>query len=140
MTAEAIFKNIISLNRCSSDWYVDSAATANYQIGSLPNKKSLKLLRRDGLDSQHRARQLTARDYNDYEYILCMDKWNMSDLKRWAPRDGYRAQIRLLGSFCESGPEIISDPYGGDDEEFEQSYNQCQRGCAGFFRYMNEQA
>ena len=139
VTAEAIFKNILLLNKCNSDWYVDSAATARYQIGWPPNEKSMELMRRDGLESQHRARQITARDYNDYEYILCMDNWNMSDLIRKAPREGYRAQIKLLGSFDEGGPEIISDPFGGDDEEFTQSYEQCQKGCAGFFRYMSEQ-
>lgn len=137
--AEAIFKSIVEQKKCESDWYIDSAATSRYEIGELPDKRGLKVMRSHGLDSRHRARQITSEDYKSFEYVLCMDDSNMSDLKRMAPRGGYKAQIKLLGSFDKGGPEIIEDPYYGEEEDFKQAYTQCRAACEGFFEFVQEQ-
>ena len=132
--AEAIFKNMVVENKCSGEWYIDSAATSRYQIGDLPDERGLRVIRRHGMDSQHRARQITNEDYKTFEYILCMDHSNMSDLKRMAPKAGYKAEIKLLGSFGEGKSEVIEDPYYGVEEDFKVTYEECLGACIGFFK------
>ena len=37
--AEAIFKNLVSKQNVAKEWVIDSAATARYEIGSLPDER-----------------------------------------------------------------------------------------------------
>lgn len=137
--AEAVFKNLVKKKNCEKDWHVDSAATSRYEIGSPPDRRGLKVMKRHGLASNHRARQITHGDYHDFEYILCMDESNLADLKHMAPQGQFKAVINMLGTFDSEGPDIIQDPYYGDDRDFQQTYEQCLRACEGFLSHVNNQ-
>ena len=130
---------MVKEKKCEKDWHIDSAATSRYELGSLPDRRGLKEMKRHGLASDHRARQITHSDYNNFEYILCMDEGNLSDLKQMAPRGQFKAHIKMLGTFDSEGPDIIEDPYYGDDQNFQQAYEQCLRACEGFLRHVDSQ-
>ena len=131
--AEAIFKSLIA-NRGTeaSGWLVDSAGTSRYELGSSPDSRGLRVLKKKGLASSHIARQITHEDYDKFDYILCMDESNLYDLQRMAPKKKYKAKIELLGAYDPSGPDIIEDPYYGGDRDFEEVFDQCTRACSNF--------
>ncbi|CAK8691266.1 low molecular weight phosphotyrosine protein phosphatase-like [Clavelina lepadiformis] len=138
--AEACFKQLLQEKGVLANWRVDSAATSRYEIGSSPDRRGQKCMKKHKIFhhvENHRARQITAKDYDEFDYIFGMDDSNMSNLQNMAPKKSYKAQLLLLGSFDDdkSSGGIIEDPYyGTDDEDFEVVYQQCLRSCRNFLQ------
>ena len=129
--AEAILNKLLA-DQNVKGWTVDSAATSRYEIGCSPDHRGLRLMKRKGLTSTHRARQIITDDFDKFDYILCMDDNNVRDVRRMAPKREFPAKIELLGRYDEEGPDIIEDPYYGGDRDFEVVYDQCLRACTKF--------
>ncbi|XP_038582928.1 low molecular weight phosphotyrosine protein phosphatase isoform X2 [Micropterus salmoides] len=131
--AEAVFRKMATDAGVVDKWIIDSGATSDWNIGSSPDARGLACLRRHGIETSHRARQVTKDDFMSFEYILCMDESNLSDLNRKAKLvKNAKAQIELLGSYDPQKQLIIKDPYYGSDEDFEKVYEQCVRCCKAF--------
>ncbi|XP_060908047.1 low molecular weight phosphotyrosine protein phosphatase isoform X2 [Labrus mixtus] len=131
--AEAVFRKMATDAGVVDKWVIDSGATSDWNIGSSPDARGLACLRKNGIETSHRARQVTKDDFMSFEYILCMDDSNMSELERRAKQvKNYQAKIELLGSYDPEKQRIIKDPYYGSDEDFEKVYQQCLRCCKAF--------
>ncbi|XP_040920367.1 low molecular weight phosphotyrosine protein phosphatase isoform X2 [Toxotes jaculatrix] len=131
--AEAVFRKMATDTGVVDKWVIDSGATSDWNIGSSPDARGLACLRKHGIETSHRARQVTKEDFMSFEYILCMDESNLSDLTRKAKSvKDHRAKIELLGSYDPQKQLIIRDPYYGSDEDFEKVYEQCVRCCQAF--------
>ncbi|KAI3364294.1 hypothetical protein L3Q82_011095 [Scortum barcoo] len=126
-------KHDVPMRHVARQWVIDSAATSDWNIGSSPDARGLACLRKHGIETSHRARQVTKEDFMSFEYILCMDENNLSDLNRKAKSvQNSQAKIELLGSYDPQKKRIIKDPYYGCDEDFEKVYEQCVRCCKAF--------
>ncbi|KAM9338816.1 low molecular weight phosphotyrosine protein phosphatase isoform 1-T1 [Symphorus nematophorus] len=131
--AEAVFRKMATDAGIVDEWVIDSGATSDWNVGSSPDARGLACLRRHGIETSHRARQVTKNDFMSFEYILCMDESNLSDLNRKAKQvQNSQAKIELLGSYDPQKQHIIKDPYYGTDEDFEKVYQQCVRCCKAF--------
>ncbi|XP_020488515.1 low molecular weight phosphotyrosine protein phosphatase isoform X2 [Labrus bergylta] len=131
--AEAVFRKMATDAGVVDKWVIDSGATSDWNIGSSPDARGLACLRKNGIETSHRARQVTNDDFMGFEYILCMDNSNMTELERRAKQvKNYQAKIELLGSYDPEKQRIIKDPYYGSDEDFEKVYQQCLRCCKAF--------
>ncbi|XP_067428220.1 low molecular weight phosphotyrosine protein phosphatase isoform X1 [Thunnus thynnus] len=131
--AEAVFRKMATDDGVSDKWRIDSAATSTYEIGNPPDHRGQACMRKHDVPMRHVARQVTKEDFMSYEFILCMDESNLSDLNRKAKSvTNYRAKIELLGSYDPQKQLIIKDPYYGSDEDFEKVYEQCVRCCKAF--------
>uniref|UniRef100_A0A3Q1AZW8 Low molecular weight phosphotyrosine protein phosphatase n=1 Tax=Amphiprion ocellaris TaxID=80972 RepID=A0A3Q1AZW8_AMPOC len=131
--AEAVFRKMATDAGVADKWVIDSGATSDWNIGSSPDDRGLACLRNHGIETSHRARQVTKADFTSFEYILCMDENNLSDLNRKANSvKNYTAKIELLGSYDPQKQLIIKDPYYGGAEDFEKVYDQCVRCCKVF--------
>ncbi|RMH44610.1 MAG: low molecular weight phosphotyrosine protein phosphatase, partial [Gammaproteobacteria bacterium] len=61
------------------DVLVDSAGTSAYHVGEPPDPRSMAVAERHGIDIRGlRARQLTAEDGNQFDWILVMDDQNLA--------------------------------------------------------------
>ena len=104
---------------------VDSAGVANYHTGHPPDKRSIYIAQKNGIDiSKQRARQFNAEDFKNFQYIFVMDKQNFYSLKQLCQTHQTNSLIQLLNK-----PYEIEDPYYGDDESFEIAYNRIYQGC-----------
>ncbi|XP_028996852.1 low molecular weight phosphotyrosine protein phosphatase isoform X1 [Betta splendens] len=131
--AEAVFRKMATDAGVVDKWVIDSGATSDWNTGSLPDSRGLACLRKHDIETSHRARQVTKDDFMSFEYILCMDESNLSDLKRKGNSvKNLKAKIELLGIYDPQKQLIISDPYYGSDEDFEKVYEQCVRCCKAF--------
>uniref|UniRef100_A0A1A8CSP6 Low molecular weight phosphotyrosine protein phosphatase n=1 Tax=Nothobranchius kadleci TaxID=1051664 RepID=A0A1A8CSP6_NOTKA len=131
--AEAVFRKMASDAGVADKWIIDSGATSDWNTGSLPDARGLACLRKHGIETSHRARQVTREDFTSFDYILCMDESNLSDLKRKAKSvKNTKATVELLGKFDPQKQLIINDPYYGSDQDFEKVYEQCVRCCKAF--------
>ncbi len=97
----------------------DSAATADYHEGEPFDPRVGAVLKKHGAYFEHRARQIQAADFHDFELILAMDEENLRDLERLAPT-GATARVALITEPWGGGR--VSDPYYADDWACEQTY------------------
>lgn len=116
---------------------IDSAGTGDYHVGELADHRSRRAAKRRGIEIVHRARQLARSDYDRFDYLLAMDRSNLAVIHRRAP-EGARATIALLRSFDQSAPvdAEVPDPYDGDDEDFEDVLDICERACQGLAAHL----
>ncbi|XP_031177905.1 low molecular weight phosphotyrosine protein phosphatase isoform X1 [Sander lucioperca] len=123
----------VSMKHVARQWVIDSGATSDWNIDSSPDARGLACLRKHGIETSHRARQVTKDDFMSFDYILCMDENNLSELNRKAKLvKNHHSKIELLGSYDPQKQLIIEDPYYGSDKDFEKVYEQCVRCCKAF--------
>ena len=91
------------------------------------------------LDKEHipytprQARQVTKADYDKYDLLLCMEQYNIRNLKRIIPDDPEH-KIHLLLDYT-GNPRDISDPwYSGD---FDTAYEDIVEGCRGLLTFLS---
>ncbi|KAL5495400.1 STP1 [Sanghuangporus weigelae] len=115
---------------------VDSAGTAAYHIGEEPDGRTVKTCKKHHVPIDHLARQVSKKDYEDFDYILASDEYNLSHLKSRAPK-GHKAVVRLWGSYLDD--KAIEDPYYGGLNGFESVYQQCVKLSNAFLEEITSQ-
>lgn len=127
--AEFVMKDIVRKNGLSDEIYVESCATSTEEIGNDIHYGTKRKLTEMGVPFEKRgARQITKKDYENFDYIILMDSYNMRNLKRIIPDDTKNKVFKLL-DFSERKGEDIADPwYTGN---FDETYNDVLEGCNG---------
>ena len=113
------------------DVYVDSAGTAAYHVGNLPDKRSIAVARKYGLDITHqRARKFTTKDFDAFDYIYAMDSSNYHNILALARNDADESKVKMI--LNETHPrenKSVPDPYYGGDQGFENVYKMLDEAC-----------
>ncbi|XP_076471409.1 low molecular weight phosphotyrosine protein phosphatase-like [Babylonia areolata] len=132
--AEAIFQHLVAERGETDKWIIDSAATADYNIGRPPDKRTMATLEKNGIKGyKHKARLLTKEDYRKFDIIFGMDEENMSDLEHLKPDKSCRAKLQMLGNWDPQKDKIIVDPYFLQGMgPFDKVYEQCLRCLTAF--------
>ena len=134
--AEFVFKDMIEKEGLADYFHVESAATSTEELGNPVHYGTARILDRLGIDySRKRARQMNKKDYQDYDYLIGMDHWNMRNMNRFADGDS-DAKLFMLLSFTDSPGEVADPWYTGN---FEATYRDVVEGCEGFLQYLREQ-
>ena len=91
-------------------------------------------LAREGISTEGKyARQMTKRDYEEFDYLIGMDRWNMKGMERITGTNG-GGKLSLLLDFTDRAGEDIADPwYTGN---FEETYDDILEGCNGLMEYL----
>ena len=110
---------------------VDSAGTAGYHIGKLPDERSIEIAEKYNIDlTKQRARQFSRADFDDFDIIYAMDTNNYTHLISLANNETERNKVRLI--LNEVNPEkfeSVPDPYYGGDDGFQNIYNMLDDAC-----------
>ncbi len=116
------------LNDKGLDWVkVDSAGTAAYHVGKLPDARAIAAAKARGYDlTSLRARQVNNDDFFKFDYIFAMDHQNLIDLKKRQP-DESQAKVVMAMSFSQIGVIEVPDPYYGGGEGFDEVLDICER-------------
>ena len=111
---------------------VDSAGTHDYHVGRPPDERAQQHAARRGYDlSAQRARQLTARDFDDFDLVLVMDDANEQAARALCP-PGQRHKLRRLTDFCtRHRASEVPDPYYGGAVGFEAVLDLVEDACDG---------
>lgn len=111
------------IDRRSLNWEVDSAGTAGYHEGELPDTRSIEVARSHNIDiTDQRSRKLQPSDLDYYDHILVMDSSNYNDTLRLVSSPSQSQKIKLLLNYSKPGSNrAVPDPYyeGGFDSVFE---------------------
>lgn len=126
--AEGILKQKVTVN--SLNWEVDSAGTGAWHLGELPDRRSIAIARKYGIDiTGQRARQLTADDLSYFDLILTMDESNYQNAVRLAGSREEAAKVKMIMDYVFPGKKIgVPDPYW-DDNGFENVYQMLDQAC-----------
>ncbi|MFA5493360.1 MAG: low molecular weight protein-tyrosine-phosphatase [Porticoccaceae bacterium] len=140
-TAHGVFERLVRDAGLEQRIAVDSAGTGDWHIGRPPDQRSHRAALERGVDIGHlRARQVTAADFDRYQYILAMDRSNLDALHRLKPED-YRGHLGLFLAFAgdRSGAlDEVPDPYHGGDDDFQRVYELIQRASLGLLDHIRE--
>ena len=127
--AESVMTHLLSRRGLSDQLQVASAATSREEIGNPPHHGTLRKLREVGIPVvPHRAVQMTRKDYEEYDYLIGMDDWNIRNMQRITGGDPEHKLYKLL-EFADSTRDIADPWYTGN---FDATYNDIMEGCEGF--------
>jgi protein-tyrosine phosphatase len=128
----------VELARAGIAAEVASAGTESYHVGAGADPRAIALAEAHGYPlAQHRARQVRAADFDDYDLVLAMDRVNMDALRRHRPRDDAREAVLFLEHVGFEGLDEVPDPYYGDRRDFERVLDLARRGSALLIARLN---
>lgn len=122
----------ILASKLSEDtFYVDSAGTAGYHIGNVPDLRSIKIAKQNGIDiSSQSARQFSVNDFDVFDVIYAMDQSNYDNIMSLARNNLDVDKVKL---FLEENPNItnknVPDPYYGNISDFEYVFKITNETC-----------
>tara|TARA_B000000532_G_C18876575_1_gene410928 strand:- start:3597 stop:4043 length:447 start_codon:yes stop_codon:yes gene_type:complete len=111
--------------------YVDSAGTSSYHIGKLPDRRSIEIANKYGIDiSDQRARQFSVVDFDRFDKIYAMDIHNINSIISIARNQSDRNKVDLiLNEINPNSFDNIPDPYYGDGDGFQKVFNMLNEAC-----------
>ena len=136
-SAEVVFRDIAARAGLARRIAVDSAGTGDWHVGNPPDWRAIAHAARRGYRLEHlRARQVRARDFADFDYLLAMDGANLDALAALRPA-GFAGH---LGLFLDLAPELgvrdVPDPYDGGPEAFERMLDLVEEGARALVRRL----
>ena len=126
--AEGILKSKLP----SDAFVVDSAGTANYHTGNPPDKRSIAVAKKYGLNiSPLKGRQFNVSDFDVFDTIYVMDESNYSNVAALARNDLDIAKVKfILNEIYPNQNYSVPDPYYGGNDGFENVYKMLDEACS----------
>lgn len=138
-TADGIFRELVTSAKLDQKIMVDSAGTGAWHIGKAPDSRTIAAARTRGYDlSVLRARQVTARDFDEFDYILAMDEANLADLQQLKPAH-FTGHLGLFLEFGARGDyREVPDPYYGGSDGFELVLDLVEDAAEGLLKHIRQ--
>ena len=128
--AQCVMQALVEQRGAAGRFFIDSAATSAEELGNPIYPPARRELQRHGIPVlPHRARRVTAADYDRFDRLIVMDANNERNLRRILPSDPGGKVRRLLPD------REVADPwYTGD---FEATWNDVLAGCEALLRELD---
>lgn len=125
--AQGILESKVNLDKV----FVDSAGTAAYHVGNLPDERSIDVAYKYGINiTNQRARKFTVQDFDEFDYIYAMDISNYQNILMLARGEEDENKVRLiLNEIYPSENKSVPDPYYGGNQGFENVYQMLDEAC-----------
>ena len=129
--AQSVFAHMVKQKGLEDVFEIDSAATSREEIGNGPHYGTVRQLQQAGIPVvPHRARQMTKKDYEYFDYLIGMDTANIRNMNAIAGGDKNGKIYKML-SFAGSGRDVADPWYTGD---FDTTYGDVVDGLEGFLK------
>lgn len=134
--AEYMFRHLVEQHGVAEQFEVASAGTSREEQGNPIYPPAKAMLLQHGINpSAHRAHQITAEEYEEYDYVIVMERANIRQLQ-WRLSDTSKAQ--MLMDYVD-GPhhgKDIADPwYTGN---FQDTWDDLEEGLEAFLGHLIE--
>ena len=119
--AEFVMKDMVEKKGLQDQFHIESAATSREEIGNRVYPPAKRMLAKHGISCEgKRARQVTKADLEHYDYLVLMDRNNMSNMIRMFGAENMNKVSMLLD-------RDVADPwYTGN---FDKTMQDVQVGC-----------
>ena len=131
-TAHGVFARLVEQEGLADRIQVDSAGTHAYHIDEPPDPRAQAAAAKRGVDlSVLRARKALEMDFQEFDYVLAMDRSNFEHLMKLCP-PGAEDKLRLFLTYApELGEEDVPDPYYGGTAGFERVLDLIESAAQG---------
>lgn len=131
--AEFVMKKLVKDRRCESLFHIESKAMHTDELGDPVYPPARRILVNHGINPDgHRARLSKRDDYDAFDYIIGMDKYNILDMNRLYGGDP-SGKIHLLSEFGHFSGDVEDPWYSGN---FEKVWDEINDGCAGLLEHI----
>ena len=134
--AEGILKSKLS----KDNFFVDSAGTASYHIGDPPDKRSIAVAKKYGIDiSNLKGRQFSVSDFERFDLIYIMDESNYRNVISLARNTNDKDKVLyILNEVYPSQNYSVQDPYYGGESGFESMFKILDEACEIISQRLNQ--
>ncbi len=131
--AEFVMKDLVRKAGREAEFHIESAATSTEEIGNSVYPPARNKLAEHGISCQgKRARQMTREDYQRFDLLIGMDRWNIKNMEDICEGDD-EGKIHMMRDYT-SRPGDVADPwYTGN---FEATWRDVLEGCQGLLRTL----
>ncbi len=138
-TADAVFRHLVKEAGVDHMIDVDSAGTHAYHIGNPPDQRAQNTALQRGYKMHDlRARAVQPNDFEEFDYILAMDKENLSLLQQRSPQQ-HISKIQLFMQYStQAGLDVeVPDPYFGGHQGFELVLDMIEEASQGLLTHLH---
>jgi protein-tyrosine phosphatase len=141
-TAEGVMRHLVREAGLEHAVEIASAGTGGYHIGALPDPRTRAEALRRGVKLTSRAQKFQAHHFDEFDYVLAMDRHNHGDLTELATAQAHLDKLHMLRSFDPASAAArdldVPDPYYGEGNGFVRVYDICEAGCRGLLAHLRK--
>lgn len=131
-TAHGVFEQLVTNAKLNNRIEVESAGTHSYHIGEKPDPRSMQVASQHGYDLSYiRSRKVKQSDFEDYDYVIAMDKNNLENLSHDCP-DEMQHKLHLFLEISDQAENLgnseVPDPYYGGANGFQYVLDIVEQG------------
>ena len=133
--AEAIFIDLIKKKGLYDNFFVDSAGTGSWHIGKKADIRMRIAAQKRGVEILSIARQINAKDFEKFNYIIAMDDSNFENISYLKSSKSLSdfSSINKIQNFRSVFEEAeVPDPYFGGDAGFDNVLDILEDSVSGF--------
>ena len=131
--AEFVMKDLVQKEGLAEQFHIASAATSTEELGNPVYPPARRKLAEHHIDCTGKtARQITERDYKDFDHIICMDRSNLRTLLR-RYRNDPQHKISMLLDYTDRPGEVADPWYTGN---FDATWQDVSEGCRGLLERL----
>ena len=121
---------------------IDSAGTADYHIGELPDSRMRSHAFKRGYNLLHHARQFDpSSDFERFDRIIAMDRSNLRHLQMMDRKNQYRDKLSMMTDYCQKmNITEVPDPYYEGAEGFEHVLDILEDACGGLLKKLKNES
>lgn len=135
--AEGVFAKVAGEEGLGDIVEIDSAGTSSWHIDEPPDGRAQEAAREIGVDiSELRGRQVRARDFDDFDFLIAMDESNLAKLRAAAPAACHDRIQLFLDFAADTGRADVPDPYYGGADGFRYVLDLIERASRGLARHI----
>lgn len=139
-TAQGVLEHLVKKEDLHDKIHIDSAGTAAWHHGSLPDPRSTEHAKKRGYDlTTQRSRPVDLLDFHEFDLILAMDKKNYTDLLNIAPKEHKKKVKLFLKEYGTSFKHEVPDPYYKGEEGFEEVLDLLEEACENLLKKIIDQ-
>lgn len=133
--AEFIFKDLVKKHRAEGEFEIRSAATSTEEIGNPVYPQAKAKLAEHGISCKGKtAVQMTKSDYDRYDKIIAMDRYNLGNMQRFVGNDE-KNKVSLIMDYTDRRGDVADPWYTGD---FDTAWNDILDGCIGLYAALTK--
>ncbi len=137
-TAEGVFRHFVQEAGLADRIKIDSAGTHAYHTGEPADRRASAAAERRGYSlADIRARRVQAEDFENFNYIVAMDRLNHVTLIDRADAE-HHDKIRLFMEFSSAEEDEVPDPYYGGAAGFDRVLDLVEEASRGLLETLSD--
>ena len=137
-TAEGVFRHFVQEAGLADRIKIDSAGTHAYHTGEPADRRASAAAERRGYSlAACRARRVQTEDFENFTYIVAMDRLNHVTLIDRADAE-HHDKIRLFLEFSSAEEDEVPDPYYGGAAGFDRVLDLVEEASRGLLETLSD--